>query len=223
MSTLSVRLPESLHKRLKDIAEKEGVSINQLITVAVAEKLSALMTADYLEERAARPSWSVRSSPGEGTQCAAGRRRQIGEWFGPRERGPPSSALLSFSRCLHQCAPLAKRRSRVTRPAICNRAWRAHRHDLAAARASFGAQVNHPIGRCDDVELMLDHHHGMAAIGQTVEDQEQPLDVGEMEARRRLVEDVKCPAGGRAPSSAASLTRRLSPPERVVLDCPSVT
>jgi hypothetical protein len=43
-----------LHKRLKDIAEKEGVSINQLITVAVAEKLSALMTADYLEERAAR-------------------------------------------------------------------------------------------------------------------------------------------------------------------------
>jgi predicted DNA-binding ribbon-helix-helix protein len=54
MSTLSLRLPESLHKQLKDIAEREGVSINQLITTAVAEKLSALMTVDYLEERAAR-------------------------------------------------------------------------------------------------------------------------------------------------------------------------
>jgi predicted DNA-binding ribbon-helix-helix protein len=54
MSTLSLRLPESLHKQLKDVAEREGVSINQLITTAVAEKLSALMTVDYLEERAAR-------------------------------------------------------------------------------------------------------------------------------------------------------------------------
>jgi hypothetical protein len=54
MSTLSLRLPESLHKQLKDAAEREGVSIDQLITTAVAEKLSALMTVDYLEERAAR-------------------------------------------------------------------------------------------------------------------------------------------------------------------------
>jgi predicted DNA-binding ribbon-helix-helix protein len=54
MSTLSLRLPESLHRQLKDVAEREGVSINQLITTAVAEKLSALMTVDYLEERAAR-------------------------------------------------------------------------------------------------------------------------------------------------------------------------
>jgi predicted DNA-binding ribbon-helix-helix protein len=54
MSTLSLRLPESLHKQLKDVAEREGVSINQLITTAVAEKLSALMTVDYLEVRAAR-------------------------------------------------------------------------------------------------------------------------------------------------------------------------
>lgn len=56
MSSLSLRLPESLHKQLRDVAEREGVSINQLITTAVAEKLSALMTAEYLEERAARGS-----------------------------------------------------------------------------------------------------------------------------------------------------------------------
>jgi predicted DNA-binding ribbon-helix-helix protein len=54
MSTLSLRLPESLHKQLKAVAERDGVSINQFIATAVAEKLSALMTVDYLEERAAR-------------------------------------------------------------------------------------------------------------------------------------------------------------------------
>jgi predicted DNA-binding ribbon-helix-helix protein len=54
MSTLSLRLPESLHRQLRDLAERDGISINQLITTAVAEKMSALMTLDYLEERAAR-------------------------------------------------------------------------------------------------------------------------------------------------------------------------
>jgi len=52
MSTLSVRLPESLHKRLKEMADKEGVSMNQLITLAVSEKVSTLLTVDYLKERA---------------------------------------------------------------------------------------------------------------------------------------------------------------------------
>lgn len=54
MSTLSLRLPESLHRQLKELARREGVSINQLITTAVAEKLSALRTAEYLDERARR-------------------------------------------------------------------------------------------------------------------------------------------------------------------------
>ena len=54
MSTLSLRLPESLHKQLKELARREGISINQFISTAVAEKLTALMTAEYLEERARR-------------------------------------------------------------------------------------------------------------------------------------------------------------------------
>jgi predicted transcriptional regulator len=48
MATLSVRLPDSLHRQLKNLAQKEHVSINQLISTAVAEKMSALMTEDYL-------------------------------------------------------------------------------------------------------------------------------------------------------------------------------
>ncbi len=58
MSTLSLRLPDSLHRKAKELAEKEGVSINQFVTLAVAEKLSALMTEDYLLERAQRGSRS---------------------------------------------------------------------------------------------------------------------------------------------------------------------
>lgn len=56
MSTLSLRLPESLHKHVKELAEQEGISINQFVTTAVAEKMSALMTEDYLEQRAKRGS-----------------------------------------------------------------------------------------------------------------------------------------------------------------------
>ena len=54
MSAISIRLSESLHAKVRDIAQREGVSINQLISTAVAEKLSALLTQEYLEERARR-------------------------------------------------------------------------------------------------------------------------------------------------------------------------
>jgi hypothetical protein len=44
VSTISLRLPESLHKQARELAKKDNVSINQLITTALAEKLSALLT-----------------------------------------------------------------------------------------------------------------------------------------------------------------------------------
>ena len=56
MSTLSLRLPESLHKSARALAKKEKVSINQLVTLALAEKVAALETEDYLEKRAKRAS-----------------------------------------------------------------------------------------------------------------------------------------------------------------------
>lgn len=56
MSALSIRLPESLHKYAKEYALHEGISVNQLISTALAEKLSALATEDYLELRAKRGS-----------------------------------------------------------------------------------------------------------------------------------------------------------------------
>ena len=54
MSALSIRLPESLHQRVRELSAREGISINQLIATALAEKMSAIMTADYLEARARR-------------------------------------------------------------------------------------------------------------------------------------------------------------------------
>jgi len=54
MSTLSVRLPESLHRALGDLAHQDGVSMNQFITTAVAEKIATLKAIDSLKERAAR-------------------------------------------------------------------------------------------------------------------------------------------------------------------------
>lgn len=56
MSTISLRLSESLHERVRELAQREGVSINQLINSAVAEKISALLTEEYLENRAKRGS-----------------------------------------------------------------------------------------------------------------------------------------------------------------------
>jgi hypothetical protein len=51
---LSLRLPDSIHKQLKLCAEQDGITIDQFIATAVAEKLASLATFEYLEERARR-------------------------------------------------------------------------------------------------------------------------------------------------------------------------
>jgi len=53
-SNFALRLQPSLLDEARKVAEAEGVPLNQLINVAVAEKLSALRTASYFQERAAR-------------------------------------------------------------------------------------------------------------------------------------------------------------------------
>ena len=56
MSAISIRIPDSLHKQIRELAKRQNVSINQLVTLAVAEKVSALETEDYLKARADRAS-----------------------------------------------------------------------------------------------------------------------------------------------------------------------
>jgi len=56
MSTLSLRLPNSLHKQIRQLAKREGISINQFIASATAEKMTSLLTEEYLNKRANRAS-----------------------------------------------------------------------------------------------------------------------------------------------------------------------
>ena len=58
MSALSLRLPNSLHNRVKALSIKDRVSINQFVSSAVAEKISALDTEAYIQQRAQRASRS---------------------------------------------------------------------------------------------------------------------------------------------------------------------
>jgi hypothetical protein len=53
-SNVALRLQTSLLEEAKRVAEGEGVALNQLINVAVAEKLSALRTEEYFRERSGR-------------------------------------------------------------------------------------------------------------------------------------------------------------------------
>ncbi|MBN1906901.1 MAG: toxin-antitoxin system HicB family antitoxin [Deltaproteobacteria bacterium] len=56
MSTLSLRIPNSLYEKIRQLAKQEGISINQFLASAAAEKMSALLTEEYIETRAKRAS-----------------------------------------------------------------------------------------------------------------------------------------------------------------------
>ncbi|MBL0355023.1 MAG: toxin-antitoxin system HicB family antitoxin [Dechloromonas sp.] len=56
MSTISIRLPDSLHQIAKTIAAEDHVSMNQFIASAVAKKVSALTAESYLKECGERAS-----------------------------------------------------------------------------------------------------------------------------------------------------------------------
>ena len=52
MSAVTVELPKSLHKKLEELAEKEGFSLEQFLTSAASEKLSAMLQTKFLEREA---------------------------------------------------------------------------------------------------------------------------------------------------------------------------
>jgi predicted transcriptional regulator len=54
MSVLTINLPQSLHDKLTEAARQDRSTPELLATLAIAEKLSSLLTAEYLEKRASR-------------------------------------------------------------------------------------------------------------------------------------------------------------------------
>jgi len=94
MSTLSIRLPNSFHRQLRELAVREGVSMNQLISSAVGEKLAALMTQDYLDraKRGSRGAYEavlrkVRDVPAEERDTLSNHRMQLTRSAKAKRRG----------------------------------------------------------------------------------------------------------------------------------------
>jgi predicted transcriptional regulator len=54
MSALTIRLPNSLHAKIRELAAREEISVNQFIASAAGEKLASLLTADHLRQEAAQ-------------------------------------------------------------------------------------------------------------------------------------------------------------------------
>ena len=54
MTAMTLRLPTSVHQKIKELAERDAISVNQFIASAAGEKLASILTADYLREEAAK-------------------------------------------------------------------------------------------------------------------------------------------------------------------------
>ena len=53
MTALTIRLPNSVHESIKLLARKDGISVNQIIASAAAEKMASFQTLDFLRREAA--------------------------------------------------------------------------------------------------------------------------------------------------------------------------
>lgn len=58
MTALTVRLPNSVHQKVKELALRDEISVNQFIAATVSEKMASVMTLDYLKLEAAKGSHS---------------------------------------------------------------------------------------------------------------------------------------------------------------------
>ena len=85
-STYPLRLPRSVKTEVERLAKDEGISVNQFVATAVAEKLAAMNTAAFFAERRARADFAafdrlMRRKGGEpprvGDEPAARRKRAV--------------------------------------------------------------------------------------------------------------------------------------------------
>jgi predicted DNA-binding ribbon-helix-helix protein len=54
MAALTIRLPNSVHQKIKELAARDDVSVNQFIASAASEKMASVLTLDYLKAEAAK-------------------------------------------------------------------------------------------------------------------------------------------------------------------------
>ena len=78
---------------------------------------------------------------------------------------------------------------------------------MAAAVAPLGAQVDDVVSAFDDIQIVLDDHHGVALVHQLLQNIQQPPHIVGVEAGGGLVQDIDGPAGG----DLAQLCSQLHP------------
>jgi hypothetical protein len=54
MTAMTLRLPTSVHQKIKELAVRDAISVNQFIASAAAEKMASVMTLEYLKTQAAQ-------------------------------------------------------------------------------------------------------------------------------------------------------------------------
>ena len=54
MTALTIRLPNSLHQKVRELALRDEISVNQFIASAVSEKMASIMTLEYLQMEASK-------------------------------------------------------------------------------------------------------------------------------------------------------------------------
>lgn len=58
MTAITIRLPDSVHQKIKELASRDDVSMNQFIASAASEKMASVLTLDFLKAEAAKGSHS---------------------------------------------------------------------------------------------------------------------------------------------------------------------
>ncbi|HEY3327843.1 MAG TPA: YlcI/YnfO family protein [Novimethylophilus sp.] len=98
-SNYALRLPASLKQSVERAARDDGTSLNQFIVTAIAEKLAAIKTADYFQERAKRGNLDAEAEGFNGVDPACSGRtghnetRSGGSAADPRIEGNPGKGI----------------------------------------------------------------------------------------------------------------------------------
>lgn len=69
--------------------------------------------------------------------------------------------------------------------------WCASHQNGAPARAAFGAQIHNPVGCLDDIQIVFNHHYGVAMGLESVQYVQQQLNISKVQTRCRLIENIQ--------------------------------
>lgn len=84
---------------------------------------------------------------------------------------------------------VAEKLARIAGLARCDEFGRAGGDKLAAALTRVGTKIDDPVGRLDDIQIVLDDDDAMTGIHDALEHLEQHANIVEVQTRRRLVEE----------------------------------